>query len=602
LAAILRARPVRVGPGGWRFGTVPAVPALDGIRGVAVLAVLLYHLDLPWAGGGFLGVEVFFTLSGFLITQLLVAEMRRRGRFDVWGFAKARARRLVPALVVCVLVTVLLDALLRPGAAPDLRDDALASLLFAQNWHLVLAGIPYSEASTAPSPLLHLWSLGVEAQLYVLWPLVLLGVVTLRSRASAALVATSLAILSALAMAMSYDPDGGALDYYQTPLRASGFLVGAALALLWTPEHWTRPRPWWSRAVVDAAGVAALMALLLAFGTASEFDSALYRQGEFLRVGLVTAVIVLAATTSGGSLAHLLGGRALAAVGRRSYGLYLYHWPLLVVAREVLDTGWSDAAAILATVALTEVSYRAVETPVRRGAIGAFVRARRLRRPTVATLSVGTAALAGAAVVALTVPLEPQAPAAGTMAAPPSAAPTSAAAPATTAAPATPTPATPTPATPPAGPVLVVGDSIALGSADALRTALGGATTVNAKVGRQFSAAPEIVRAWVAANAGPVVVDLGANGTISPDDLAAVLAATGDRRLVLVGVHVPRRWSADDNSTLRAAAAGAASRVGFVDWDAIVTAHPGILGPDGVHPGPQGRTLLADAVVQALAA
>ena len=150
----------------------------------------------------------------------------------------------------------------------------------------------------------------------------------------------------------------------------------------------------------------------------------------------------------------------------------------------------------------------------------------------------------------------------------------------------------------PAGPTLVVGDSIALGSADSLRRALGASTTVDAKVGRQFSAAPGIVAAWTAVNDGPIVIDLGANGTVAADDVDAVITAAGDRRVVLVGVHVPRRWQDGNNAALRAAAA-AHPTVAFVDWDALVDANPGVLGPDGVHPGVTGRTLLANAVAAA---
>ena len=155
----------------------------------------------------------------------------------------------------------------------------------------------------------------------------------------------------------------------------------------------------------------------------------------------------------------------------------------------------------------------------------------------------------------------------------------------------------PNPGGPP-GPTLVVGDSIALGSADSLRRALGASTTVDAKVGRQFSAAPGIVAAWTAVNDGPIVIDLGANGTVAADDVNAVITAAGDRRVVFVGVHVPRRWQDGNNAALRAAAA-AHPTVAFVDWDALVDANPGVLGPDGVHPGVTGRTLLANAVAAA---
>jgi len=304
------------------------------------------------------------------------------------------------------------------------------------------------------------------------------------------------------------------------------------------------------------------------------------------------------------------------AVGRRSYGLYLYHWPIFVLGRELPLPLWKiNLLGLLAAVAVAEASYRWIETPVRRGGLGALMR--RLPRPAaVVAVGASTAALL-ATVITLTAPAastevvpdsgasaslaqapDPAAPAAGAQAGPagcPAAGAGGAAAcgPAVGVGPAV-APAAPTAGG--AGPALVVGDSIALGSADSLRGALGAGTVVDAKVGRQFSAAPDIVGRWP--GAGPVVVDLGANGTVQAADIDAVIDAAGDRRVVLVGVHVPRRWQDGNNDVLRAAAA-AHPTVEFVDWNALVGAHPGALGPDGVHPGVAGRTLLADAVADA---
>jgi len=222
LSVEVRTEPVRIAPRGGTRPAVPNAPGLDGLRGLAVLAVLAYHLDLAWAGGGFLGVEVFFTLSGFLITQLLVAELRRSETVDVAAFVRARARRLLPALVVCVTATVLTYRLMLPADAPSLRWDALASLAYVQNWQLVLGGMPYTEAFARPSPLLHLWSLSVEGQFYLLWPLLFVGVLAVQRRASAVLATLGLAAVSAVVMAVVYTPDGGGLVYYVTPARASG--------------------------------------------------------------------------------------------------------------------------------------------------------------------------------------------------------------------------------------------------------------------------------------------------------------------------------------------------------------------------------------------
>ena len=609
----VRAEPARTarmrGPG------VPHAPGLDGLRGLAVLAVLAYHLDLAWASGGFLGVEVFFTLSGFLITQLLVADVRRTGTVDVGAFLRARARRLLPALVTCVTATVVTYRFMLPDDAPGLRWDALASLAYVQNWQLMLGGMPYSEAFARPSPLLHLWSLSVEGQLYVLWPMLFVGVLAVQRRASVVAVALGLAVVSAVVLAVGYTPDGGELIYYATPARASGFLVGAALAVAWRPEAWSRPLPRVVDAVLDCAGLVAVVTVVLAFVTASEFDAALFDRGGFLRTGLASAVVILAATRQG-IVATVLSGPLLSGAGRRSYGLYLYHWPVFVLCRDVAVPEWLRITLCLAlTYTITEVSYCWMEIPVRRGGLRTAARVLRLPRPAATgALAAATAAVVTVVVASTGVPTgldgDPVTDGPTALAAPvavsvaasgPDGADSAPAAAGPGAEPSAPAavPTTRDPAGTGTGPGLVVGDSIALGSAGALRAVLGGATTVDAKVGRQFAASPAIVEAWTRAHGGPVVVALGANGTVSRRDLDAVLAAAGSRRVVLVGVAVARRWRDGNNAVLRAAAARA-PQVAFVDWAALVAANPGTLGPDGVHPGPRGRALLARAVADAI--
>jgi len=405
-----RVAPMRVRPVRNPFA-VPHAPGLDGLRALAVLAVVAYHLDLGWAGGGFLGVEVFFTLSGFLITQLLVAELRRHGRIDVRGFVLARARRLVPALVLAVLGTLGLFALLLPADTPGLRGDALASLTWLQNWHLLIGGVPYSESFARPSPFLHIWSLAVEAQLYVLWPLLFAGVLAVLGRRRVAAAALLLAFVSAVACAWRFDPDASGAAYYATDSRASGFLIGAATALLWLPAAWRRPRSPAARTAIDLVGITALVALLLGLSTASEFAGDLYLHGGFLRTGLVTAVVLVAATGAGPAVSGLLSRAPLVAIGRRSYGIYLYHWPILVLTRPeggLPGHGWLlDLGRVLATLLVAEASYRWVETPIRRGAIRRMVQRARLNRIAAGIVGGCVATLTVAAVFALTAPAGP---------------------------------------------------------------------------------------------------------------------------------------------------------------------------------------------------
>jgi peptidoglycan/LPS O-acetylase OafA/YrhL len=605
-----RAAPVRIPP------RAPAVrpglrhvPALDGLRAVAVLAVLAYHLDLTWADGGFLGVEVFFTLSGFLVTGLLAAELARRGRVDLAGFYRARGRRLVPALVVCVLGTIVLDTAVLGTDAPDLRADAVAAFAYAQNWHLVLDHVPYAEAFDRPSPLLHLWSLAVEGQLYLVWPVVLVAVLGVLHRRLVVVVTLALAGLSAYAMAVLYDPDDVGRVYYGTDTRAAGFLVGAALALaLWPRAAPRTPGPVLG-AVLDLAGGAALVVLLVGLVVTSEFDDPLYQRGGFAGTALLTAVVIAAATRPRTRLTTVLGRAPLVWLGQRSYGIYLYHWPIVVLTRPGVDVpgpAWLvDLGRIAATLLVAEVSYRLVELPVRRGALGRWAEA--LRHGTRWSPAAGLAA-AGLLVATLTLSCGPQVALPGTPAAAPTIAPSALApppAPATTPAvtsPAATAPAAPAAAAPAAtGGALVVGDSVVLGSADALEAALGPGTTVDGKVGRQFDRGPAIVDAWTASHPGPVVVHLGSNGIVRDEDVAQIVDATRGRTLVFVNVAVPRRWQEPDNELLAQTAAEHPGQVVLVDWAALVAADPGLLGPDHVHPNQRGREALAAAIRAGLA-
>lgn len=582
----------------WRSAglRLPHRPGLDGLRAVAVLAVLGYHLELPGFRGGFLGVEVFFTLSGYLVTALLLVELRRTGTVALGRFARARARRLVPALLLCLLGTAAAVALLTPDAIVGLRAELIAALGYVQNWHLVIAEVPYGTAFEAPSPLLHLWSLAVEAQLYVLWPLVLTGCLAIIGRRRTIAVTLTLVALSVLATAVLFDADAPGRVYYGTDTRASGFLIGAALAAAWAG----RPRDATPAAtrVYGWVGTAGLAGLLVVFVTVSEFDERLYLQGGLAGVGLLAALVVAAAVHPRTWPARLLGAAPLVWLGRRSYGVYLYHWPVVVLSEPLtglVPVILVDAGRVALTLLIASASYQWVELPVRRLARHEGQR-RRSRRPDAVVFVAATIAVVmmlgtsfGAA-VALTKSQTLLGGGRGALA---------------DGAPAQPDPGLAAPGGQPAPvdtsrPVLVVGDSVVQGSAAALRAALGPETIVDGLTGRQFSAALPIVSAWTARNTGPVVVHLGSNGTIRTADIEAVVAAAGDRPVVLVNVAVPRRWQQPDNVILADAVARHGDRVRLVDWAGAVAREPQLLGRDRVHPVATGRTALAEAVSAAL--
>ena len=353
-------------------------PALDGLRALAVLGVLLYHAGVSWAPGGFLGVDAFFVLSGFLITSLLVDEWRKRGGIDFRAFWARRARRLLPALVL-VVIAVGAYALFvaRPDELERIRGDTFGSLLYVANWRQLFESSYFAQLST-PSPLRHTWSLGIEEQWYLVWPLALVLVlrVTAGRRWAVIGVIAALAIGSALLMAALFDPGGDpSRVYYGTDTRAQALLIGAALALLLAhPRRRSRrrrPRPASDAASLiglECAGILAVVYLGWLWTHVADTSTWLYT-GGFLVEGLAVAALIAAATRPYSPiLGPVLSLAPLRAIGWISYGLYLWHWPVYVYLTPA-RTGLDDAELLVVrlgvTFALALTSYRLVEQPIR---------------------------------------------------------------------------------------------------------------------------------------------------------------------------------------------------------------------------------------------
>jgi peptidoglycan/LPS O-acetylase OafA/YrhL len=354
---------------------------LDGLRALAVTAVLLYHGGLMV--GGFLGVEVFFVVSGYLVTFLLVCEWDRAGCIDLTEFWLRRGRRLLPAIVAVTVASLAFAVVHLPSEVAGLRGDALAGLLFVANWHAVIAQQPYFETVGRPSLLKHLWSLGVEGQFYLLWPPMLAIGLRWWTRRQVALAALGGAIGSTGLMALLYRVDAETTRiYYGTDTRASGLLIGAALALAWGHGSTTTARL--GPRLLDAVAAVGLAVLLSLLVTMSEFEPVLWRGGMLL-VGVATvAVIVAIVHPRSGFAARVLGWAPLGWIGVRSYGIYLWHWPLFALTRPGLDTPLEGAPLLMArlgaTLLLADLSYRWIERPVRSGALGRLWRSGRDRR------------------------------------------------------------------------------------------------------------------------------------------------------------------------------------------------------------------------------
>jgi peptidoglycan/LPS O-acetylase OafA/YrhL len=416
-----------------QLSRVPYLPGLDGLRALAVVAVMIYHANHEWLGGGFLGVEVFFVISGYLITLLLIGEDERHGFVDLRQFWKRRARRLLPPLFLALTALAVYMALFERQPMGRTRGDFVGGLFYVSNWYQVIVGQGYTAAG-AFAPLRHLWSLAVEEQFYLLWPLIMVAILR-RGRRHLPRVGLWLAGVSvAIAVLVGSLYAGGDVAsactpthmngywliagrcisindtlYLSTITRAGGLMLGAAFAMVWRPVAIMRGPLRHKGRQLDLLAVAgvALLALLMwrlslsGPGTSLgiRFDPWLFR-GGFLWTGIATLLIVAAVTHQGAHAGRILGNPVLHWIGTRSYGLYLYHWPIYQIIRKFAGVGLTGAQFVLAmaiTVPITELSYRFVEMPIRKGGLRGLWDRVRDRLSSVAGPGAGAGARGGAA-------------------------------------------------------------------------------------------------------------------------------------------------------------------------------------------------------------
>jgi peptidoglycan/LPS O-acetylase OafA/YrhL len=387
------------------------LPGLDGLRALAVLAVIAYHEQFGWAPGGMLGVGVFFTLSGYLITDLLLGQWVAHGRLNLGDFWLRRARRLLPALFVMLAVVTAWATVASPSRLASLRGAVAAAATYSSNWYYIATHSSYFARFAPPGPLDHLWSLAVEEQFYLVWPwLLLAGVCCLRSRRASALrwltlPTLALAAGSAVLMLMLYHPGYDPTRVYEgSDTRACGLLTGAALAMVW-PSRQAAGADRWTRRVLDVAGVAGLAVIGLMIWRVGQYSSFTY-QGGLVVLSVATAGVLAAAACPGSLVGAALGWRPLRWIGVRSYGIYLWHFPVIVLTTPANATEDLPRAAvqIVASIGLAALSWRFVEEPIRHGAlarVGKRLRTRKAWRAQPATLGSWAAATGCVAVVAL---------------------------------------------------------------------------------------------------------------------------------------------------------------------------------------------------------
>ena len=626
------------------------IPSLDGIRALSVLAVIVYHANKLWLPGGFLGVEVFFVISGYLITLLLLAESEKNGTVSLKQFWLRRARRLLPALWVVVLGVVVFAALFQREILGTLRGDVIAALFYGFNWFQVWVGTSYF-TSFEFVPLRHLWSLAVEEQFYLIWPVVMLVVAKFGKRRLPIVSAVFVLIAVALAVytGVVYQPgvistiadtpeqfmslfgqSVSRVDYLflGTITRSSGLLLGAALAIWWRPWLLQNSRAGESKLYdfVGFGGLAALAFMMWRFNTVIEGTDGgtvgydlLFRGGFFLTD--IASVALIAAAVHPGSkvIARGLSNPILVWLGRRSYGFYLFHWPVFQFYRRFAGQGltpYEFVVLVLLALALTELSYRYIETPVRQGAIsrwwiefrqpayGAQLVRRQRRIVLTALVSLlpvfGVVSLATARVQldeiaqnlsdnegnTVDVLGGGQTVGGGELAA------------ATTIARQVVTGTTTLDGQ--VIDVLAIGDSVMLGAANVL-TQRG--VTVDALKSRPYRQALEIANYMKSVNrlGSVVVIHLGTNNTVDEKTLDEIMVPLRDVPLVLfVTVHVPSEVRQNTNNRRINELPARYENVKVLDWYAIATAHPEYLYSDKIHIRPEGQKVYADLMMQAI--
>ncbi|HRQ00163.1 MAG TPA: acyltransferase family protein [Terrimesophilobacter sp.] len=599
-------------PGGVPTARASWFAGLDGLRAIAVITVMLFHMTPGFVVGGYVGVDLFFVISGFLITSLLLREHAKSGGIRLVAFWQRRARRLLPALGLVLLTCCGAAAVIGGDVLLGLGRQVLGAITFSSNWLAIAAGDSYFD-ETAPELLRNLWSLAVEEQFYVLWPLAVLALIMVRMRWARIAIVVAVAVGSAVAMAALFVPGSDPTRvYYGTDTHAFGLALGAALGFA-TANREAVSAAWGSAAklVLQLAGAVSIVGVIVIASVMREDDEFVYR-GGLVVVAVLTTAAIAAAIQPGSWLGRILDVRPLRWIGERSYGLYLWHWPVFVLVVAALGdwnregaTGWAlGGIALVITVVCAAASYQWLEQPIRKQG---FVET--LRRVIPGVIEPGWRAVAaGIAIVLVSVggvssvvavasdpgkseaqlQIEAGIAALKVLTPPPA-----------DAAPKQSEPRELVVAT--GDQITAIGDSVMLASATGLYEALPG-IDIDAAVSRQLSTVPDIVAAklYEGSLREVIVIGLGTNGPINVAYLDQVRDIAGpDRQVVLISVYAPRWWIPEVNQSLSLYALRHRD-VELAHWYTAIVDQTNLLARDHVHPGPAGGRLYAAAVQDAL--
>jgi peptidoglycan/LPS O-acetylase OafA/YrhL len=559
------------------------IPAIDGLRAVAVIAVMLYHLGFTWIPGGFLGVDLFFVISGYVITRLLLDSIAQSGGLDLRGFYIARARRLLPALIFMLVSTTIAIGIWAPDTIKRLLTDTPFSLTGTMNWWLVAHHQDYFESIGRPPLLQHTWSLAVETQFYLVWPLILYFILKQFGKKHIPLASLAIAAASGITLLLvSFSLDASNASkvshvYFGTDTHSIGLFLGAALAVSWIPQNFTKTVSKKAQDFIDGVGFVGFIGILAAFLFIDETQPTLYKIA-FPLAGVCGAAIVMCVVHPASRFAPVLQNPVFLWIGERSYAIYLWHWVIFQVTRPTVDLAGQEwalyALRILIVLALSDISLRFVELPIRRGVIqfwlkGLKYRTKKERTQQTRTLSAVTVVvLLLAAVVsvrAIGIANEQRQKLEESLTSKPSAISEAV-----------------------TDGLWVTGDSVILG----IRSKLGESESIslmNARIGRQATELLSVIL-HDKAQAGdvPIIFNLGNNNALTREQTQAIFEAIKDQpRIIVINTAVPRPWR-EGNNALIAEIAAQCSNVTIVDWNSISEGHPEYFAPDGVHLLPTG--------------
>ena len=570
------------------------IPAIDGLRALAVFAVVLYHLGISWIPGGFLGVDLFFVISGYVITRLILDSIESANGLDIKEFYAARIRRLLPGLVVLIIVTSVFTALFAPDAVRRFISDVPFVLTGTNNWQLVALNQDYFQAIGRPPLLQHTWSLAVEFQFYLIWPIILLFVWRRFGKRVVRRAALAIATFSGTALFLfSLQADNATAGrishiYFGTDTHSLGLFLGSALAVSWIPRNLTRNISQRAQDFIDGIGVFGFIGLLCIFLFIDQSNATLY-QIAFPLAGLFGCATIISVVHPASRFSPLLSNRVFLWIGQRSYGIYLWHWVVFQITRPGVDLTGSlpalNVARVLIVLALADISLRAIEIPIRKGVVQNWFRGMKYRtkimqkrqRIFVASVTAFTVAITGSSVAlawqrdqSIIVEVKPELELPDTVFSENKTG------------------------------LWVTGDSVILGIRNklAMQTEI---ALINARVGRQISdliKAVEEDKSKVGSSS--VVLNVGNNNSVSRDDMVKLMELLKDQpKVVVVNTSVPRTWRDGNNKIISEVVAGYPNAV-LVDWASTAENHPEFFAPDGVHLIEAGSDVYVASILEAL--